>query len=83
MKDEILRIGWLDENGDKHDWIVVGHYDDPKHPNRKYCYREGSPSTTWFDDAKDLQEVLAYLWKYVINSEPIVSGKCTIVVEKA
>ena len=83
MKDEILRVSWIDEQGKKHPWIVVGHYDDPKHPRRKYCYQEQNPATIWFDDAENLQDVMSYLWKNVINASVIAERGITIVIEKA
>lgn len=83
MKTELLKIMVVAQDGKKSDWITVGLYDDPDHPRRKYCYRECSPCTIWFDDAQNLQDVLSYLWKNVIDASGIVERGYSIIVEKA
>jgi len=82
MKEELLKISYV-ENGEKHEWISVGTYDDPKHPRRKYCYSEGGPWTTWFDGAENLQDCLSWLWKNVIDAKAVIEKNLTIIVEKA
>lgn len=83
MRKEHIKISWLDASGEKHPWLTIADYDDPKHPNRKYCYYERSPWVTWFDDAENLQDVLSYLWKNVIDAKAITEDGVTIIVEKA
>lgn len=83
MEKDLLNIYWTDAKGEKHLWITVGTYHDPKHPNRKFCYHEQNPQTYWFDDAKNLQDVMAYLWENVISTDAILEKGITITVEKA
>ena len=84
MEEEILKICWI-KDGKKTEWITIGkYYSDPKHPNRKFCYREGnSMNTIYFDDARNFQDVLSYLWQNVIDANVIPEMGIMIVVEKA
>ena len=82
MNKDLIKISWI-EDGVTHEWIRVFHYDDPKHPERKYAYKEQNPHTYWFDGHyNDLQKVMAYLWENVISVSAIIENNLAIVVEK-
>jgi hypothetical protein len=83
MKVKLIKISWIDGEGKKHEWITVGLYDDPKHPRRKYCFSEGTPCLTWFDDANTLEECIAWLWANKISVDAIMEQNVTVIVEKA
>ena len=81
MKDELITISYV-EDGQTHVWLRVGTYDDEKHPNRKYCYQEGI-RVVWFNDAQSVNDVLAYIFRNVVNMEAITEKGITLIIEKA
>lgn len=83
MGKEHIKISWLDASGEKHPWLTIADYDDPKHPRRKYCFYDKSPHVTWLEGMDYLPDVLSYLWKNVIDVKAITEDGVTIIVEKA
>lgn len=83
MKECLIEIWYRDpETGERVKWIRVGTYDDPKHPNRKFCYDECNPQTIWFNDAKTLEDVMSYLWREVIPAECVAERGFEITVQR-
>ena len=59
---ELLKISWLDEQGVKKPWIVIGC--DQKDG---YYYHEHTPRYHYLKSAHTLADVIAYLWREVID----------------